>query len=105
MSEIKIKGKLLYLFNKYGISGFGPDYPEAEILVSPLELLEQIPHRQIGELLALINLPQQSQPKEIEELNYCFADRDHRVLGNKIEELIQDRKLLWQAINSMRKGK
>lgn len=179
--DIILKGKLLSI--KENCTTKGETIcagQEAEISISPEELLEQITHKQIGELLEKINLPKELIPNQdrifikhikahlkegeevickicgktaeeiinpnyfphpenqkyckckeprvyeelikgistkrnyceychkpllpkeekIDPLNYSFADNDHRVLGNKINELI--RKLNAKQKNLMR---
>ena len=61
--KMKLKGRLMTVLEK--------DFnPVATISIEPRELLEQTTHKEINELLKLINLPQpQPEPKkEIEEL-------------------------------------
>ncbi len=63
MDKIIVKGKLIRA--NQPLTGWGVEVPmegtEATIELSPRELLEQIPHAQIAELLEMINLPQPQQ--------------------------------------------
>ena len=52
----------------------GSKYP-LRFEISPRELLEQIPHTQIKELLSMINLPQQPA------VDYCKCENPNREIG------------------------
>jgi hypothetical protein len=62
------------------------------IEISPLELLEQIPHTQIGELLDLINLPQVELTKETKEkiFNAIKRHRDMKLQGVLIDVIASE---------------
>ncbi len=67
MNEIKLKGRLLSPIinkntNEIRLARVGE---EAEIILTPRELLEQLTHKEVGGLLDLINLPQPKQKEPI----------------------------------------
>ena len=68
MNEIKLKGKLNRWIGEF-------EGKEAEIILEPRELLEQLTHKEIGELLDLINLPQSKEEDNIKDGCYTCGQK------------------------------
>lgn len=68
--------------------GLGTKDYQAIIELPPRELLEQLTHKQIGELLEMINLPEPK--KDIEELKGDWVTDEQKLnkIENKINEII-----------------